>query len=191
MKNHTAKLQLIWNVNKFRARFNCVDIAIAPQQFSPFQVDALVKEQDTALIMGESQTLRSDEDMPVWYLANKLESKNLPSPGQVIVRDTHPLRLQAIVHDLDSEPSCSELWIFQAIQQIFDTAESRGLHAIQMPLLGTRYSGITPRQFFTILLEIINRKRPAPIGKLWLVTTELECEHLFQELTSHINQKIK
>ena len=190
MKSHTAKLQLIWNVNKFRARFNGVDIAIAPQQFPPFQVDALVEEQDTAMLLGESHSLPSGENKPVWYFANKLESKNLPTPGQVVVRDTQPLRLQAIVHDLDAEPSCSELWIFQAIQQIFDTAESRDLQAIQMPLLGTRYSQITSTQFFTILLEIIVRKRPAPIGKIWLVSTDFECEKLFRELTRQVKQKI-
>jgi len=187
MSPRTRKLQLIWNVNKFRCRINDVDIAIAPHQFPPFAVDAHVEEQDTALVLGETDILHQSIDKPIWYLNHKLESQPLLTPGQVIVRDTQPLRLQAILHDLDSEPSCSELWIFQVIQQVFDTAETRHIRAVQMPILGTRYSQITPGQFYSILIEIINRKRPAPIDKIWLVTSEQYCESLFQQLQSQLN----
>ena len=189
MQNRDRKLQLIWNVNKFRCHTNDVEIAIAPNQFPPFPVNAIVEEQDTALILGETNEIRNPGDKPAWYLANTLESQPLLTPGQVIIRDTRPLRLQAIIHDLEEDPSCNELWIFQIIQQIFDIADTRAIHAIQMPLLGTRFnSNIKTGQFFNILLEIINRQRPAPINKLWLVTDEEKCELFYNELLETIEQ---
>jgi len=189
MQNRDRKLRLIWNVNKFRHHINGVEIAIAPAQFPPFPISATIEEQDTALILGETDEIRNPGDKPAWYLANTLESQPLLSPGQVIVRDTQPLRLQVIVHDLDDEPTCNELWIFQAIQQVFDIADARAISAIQMPLLGTRFSGkIKSSQFFTILTEIINRQRPAPIKKIWLVTDEEKCETTYGELSERIEQ---
>ena len=153
MQNRDRKLQLIWNVNRFRCQINDVEIAISPSQFAPFTVQAVVEEQDTALILGNTDIINDAGNKPAWYLANTLESQPLLTPGQVIIRDTQPLRLQAIIHDLDAEPTCNELWIFQAIQQIFDIAETRNLDAIQMPILGTRYSNqFTLKQMYKIFL---------------------------------------
>ena len=107
-----------------------MEIAISPSQFAPFTVQAIVEEQDTALILGNTDKINDPGNKPAWYLANTLETQPLLTPGQVIIRDTQPLRLQAIIHDLDAEPTCNELWIFQAIQQTFDIAENRDLNAI-------------------------------------------------------------
>ena len=186
MQNRDRKLQLVWNVNKFRCRLNDVEIAIAPTQFPPFTVDAVIEEQDTALILGETSQITDFGDKPAWYLANTLESQPLLTPGQVIIRDTQPLRLQVIIHDLEQEPSCSELWIFQVLQQILEIAEARSLRALQLPLLGTRYSKLGTDQLFDILLEVITRQRPAPIDRLWLVTAEELCESVYNELLEKI-----
>ena len=183
MENFHKNLHLVWDVSKFRLQINDVDVAIAPAQLPPYKCDAIVEEQDSDLILDDTQEIRDPGDKPVWYLANKLESATRLSPGQVIVRDTVPLRLQAVIHDLETEPSCNELWIFQAIQQIFEIAESRGIRALQMPLLGTRFSQIQSGQFIDILLEIITRQRPAPIHRLWLMTSEQNCEPLFNDLS--------
>ena len=188
MQNRDRKLRLIWNVNKFRCHINDVEIAVAPSQFPPFPINAVIEEQDTALILGESNEIGNPGDKPAWYLANTLESQPLLTPGQVIIRDTLPLRLQAIIHDLEQDPSCTELWIFQVIQQVFDIAEMRGIHALQMPLLGTKFSQVQTGQLINILLKIITRQRPAAIEKLWLVSAEEKCESIYNELSEKINQ---
>ena len=106
----------------------------------------------------------------------------------MVVRDTIPLRLQAVVHDLDAEPSSNELWIFQAVQQIFEIADSRGIASLQIPPLGCRFSNLQTGQFLDILLEIITRQRPSPINKLWLLSTEQDCEAVFNELSERTRQ---
>ena len=161
-----------------------MEIALAPQKFPPFEVAAVNEEQDTALILDESDEIRDPGEKPPWFYANKLDQQVLLDPGQVVIRDTLPLRLQAIIHDLESEPVCNELWIFQALQQSFEIVEQRKISSLQSPLLGCKFGKIQPSQFFAILLEIVNRQRPAPITHLWLNVAEENCEEIFAVLNN-------
>lgn len=159
-----------------------MEIALAPQKFPPFAVGAVIEEQDTALILDDSEEIRDPGQKPPWFYANKLDQQVLLDPGQVVVRDTSPLRLQAIIHDLESEPICNEIWIFQALQQSLEIVEQRKIYSLQTPLLGCKFGKIKPSQFFTLLLEILNRQRPAPINQLWISVAEENCEEIFSVL---------
>lgn len=163
-----------------------MEIAIAPTKFPPFAVGAVIEEQDTALILDENTEIRSPGQKPPWFYANKLDQQTLLEPGQVITRDTQPLRLQAIIHDLESDPICNELWIFQAFQQSLEIAEQREIKSLQTPLLGFKFGKIKPTQFFALLLEILNRQRPAPIAHLWICVPEENCEEIFSILSKCI-----
>ena len=163
-----------------------MELAIAPAKFPPFPIGAVIEEQDTALILDESNEIRDPGQKPPWFYANKLDQQPLLDPGQVITRDTQPLRLQAIIHDLESDPICNELWIFQAIQQAIEIAEHNKINALQTPLLGCKFGKIKPAQFFTILLEIINRQRPPPVNRLWINVQEENCEAMFAILSNQI-----
>lgn len=164
---------------------NEVEIALAPARLAPFPVGAVIEEQDTALILDESDEIRNPGEKPPWFYANKLEQQTLLDPGQVIVRDTEPLRLQLIIHDLESEPICNELWIFQALQQAMEIAEQRKIGAIQSPLLGCKFGKVKPSQFFMILREILNRQRPAPVSRLWITVPEENCEEIYSILSRY------
>lgn len=157
---------------------------MASLQFPPFSVNAVVEEQDTSLVLGESNEISDPGDKPVWYFTNKLQSLTALTPGEVIVRKSRPMRMQAIVHDLDREPTCNEFWVQQALEKIVDATNTHHVHALQMPLLGTRYSDMTTAQFLQLLLESITQQEPAYLRRLWLVTPEQQCEAIFQELDS-------
>lgn len=186
MHHHGHTLQLIWDVDKFRCHVGDIEIAIATMHFPPFDINAVVEEQDTSLVLGETDEIRDPGEKPAWYLANLAEAQSLLSPGHVIIRDTHPLRLQAIVHDLDQEPICRETWIILALQQIMDITEKRKIQALQMPLLGTRYGGIEIRQFLDLLLVKIANDNLESLNKLWLVSPEQQCQQIFEELNEAI-----
>ena len=163
-----------------------MELAIAPVKFPPFSVGAVIEEQDTALILDESDEIRDPGQKPPWFYANKLDQQSLLEPGQIITRDTQPLRLQAIIHDLESDPICNELWIFQALQQAIEVAENRKIYSLQVPLLGCKFGKIKPAQFFAILLEIIRRQRPAPVNRLWINVPEENCQTIFTILSEQI-----
>ena len=181
-------MQLIWDINKFRCSVNQVEIAIAPGKFPPFSVGAVIEEQDTALLLDETSVIRDPGEKPLWFYANKLEQQTLIEPGKVITRDTQPLRLQAIIHDLESDPVCNELWVFQAFQQSLEIAEHHEIDAIQTPPLGYKFGKLDYEQFFSIMLEIINRQRPALVKKIWINIPEENCENVFTLLSSQIEE---
>lgn len=185
-----SPLQLIWDINKFRCQLNGVEIAISPGKFPPFPVGAVIEEQDTALILDDSSEIRDPGEKPPWFYANKLDQQVLLDPGQVITRDTQPLRLQAIIHDLESDPVCNELWIFQALQEAMDIAEQRSISALQTPLLGFKFGKFPAQQFFAVLLEILSRQRPAPIARLWITAPEENCESIYTTLCDCIEKQV-
>ena len=186
MHHYSQKLELIWDIDKFRCHVNDIEIAIATTHFPPFDVNAIVEEQDTSLILGETDEIRDPGDKPAWYLANIMETKTLLSPGHVIIRGTKPFRLQAIVHDLDQEPICREPWIILALDQIIDITEKRKINSLQLPLLGVRYGGIEIRRFLDLLLKKIAREKLQSLKKLWLVSPEQQCQLIYDELNDAI-----
>ena len=189
MHRHSHKLQLIWDIDKFRCHVGDIEIAIATSHFPPFDVNAVVEEQDTSLVLGETDEIRDPGEKPAWYLANIAEVQSLLSPGHVIVRDTHPLRLQAIVHDLDQDPICRELWVRQALQQLIEITEKRNIHSLQMPLLGTRYGGVGIQQFIDLLLDELSKEDTGSLEKLWLVSPEQQCQNIFDDLNEMLNRR--
>jgi len=189
MFRHNHKLQLIWDIDKFRCHVGDIEIAIATNHFPPFAINAVIEEQDTSLVLGETDKIRDPGGKPSWYLANIAETQSLLSPGHVIVRDTHPLRLQAIVHDLDQDPICRASWISQVLQEIIAISAKRNIHALQLPLLGTRYGGVGFRQFIDMLLDELTQEDPTSLKKLWLVSPEQQCQNIFQELNEAIKRR--
>ncbi|MCI0506433.1 MAG: hypothetical protein L0Z73_10030 [Gammaproteobacteria bacterium] len=181
-RRHNHKLQLIWDVDRFRCHINGIEVAVAPVQFPPFIVEAAVEEQDTSLVLGESNEIRDPGNKPVWYFANRLQSLAPLTPGEIIVRKSRPLRIQAIIHDLDQEPICNEYWVRQVVQKIFAVTITRHIQSLQTPLLGTRYGDLEVELFIQILLETLTRQKTGDLKRLWLVTPEQQCESVFRQL---------
>lgn len=187
MKYLRSHLKLVWDIDKFRSQINNIDIILSPLRLPPGQCDAIVEEQDTDLLLDDKQEIRDVGDKPAWYLANKLESGPQLLPGQIIIHEKSPLRIQAVIHDLDAEPSCNTQWIEQAVEKILALAKSRNIRTLQLPLLGTRYSRVTQRQFLEILLTIIIRQQTSSINGIWLVTPDENSQLVHDELSELIS----
>ena len=168
------KLQLVWDINLSRVRINGIDIVVAPKGVSPFDIDAVVEEQDTALILSKPGNITEADNKPAWFLANKLESQPLLNPGSVIKRDGETLRLLAIVHDLDMEPSWSSDWIEQALNNIIKLSHIQGISSIQLPVLGAQYGRFSLQEFLYLLVIAIN-KAQGKLKKIWLVVPQQDC----------------
>jgi len=170
----TNKLRLVWDINLFRVRINDIDILVAPKTLAPFAIDAVVEEQDRALILSNPDIITETEDKPAWFLANKLESQSLLKPGSVIKRDTKPLRLLAIVHDLDREPSWSSGWIAQALDNIIKLSDEQEISSIQLPILGAQHGRYEPEEFLQLFVIAVN-KAQGKLKKIWLIVPEQDC----------------
>jgi len=168
------KLRLVWDINLSSVRINDIDIVVAPKAVSPFNIDAVVEEQDTALILSQPGKITDSGNKPAWFLANKLESQPLLTPGSVIKQEGKTIRLLAIVHDLDIEPSWSSEWITQALDNIIKVSNTQGISSIQLPVLGAQHGRFHIQDFLQLLVIAI-KKSHGKLKKIWLVVSQQDC----------------
>ena len=77
-------------------------------------VDAVVEEQDTNLILGKSPViLETIENFPT--LVKKMEQQTQEIVGNVLVKQSIPIRFIAIVYDVEHTPIGKKIWIEDAI----------------------------------------------------------------------------
>lgn len=132
-------MEIIWDYNRFRLVLNACVVQLAPENLPPFQINAVIEEQDTALILSPAKKIVLADPRPAWYLSNMLEYQKLLQPGDVIERPGSPTRLLAIVHDFDVTPSQKSAWIKLALDNVFIKCKEGRIQAIKLPILGSVY----------------------------------------------------
>ena len=204
----TNKLKLIWNIDKFRLVYHGIEIAVSHSKLVPFAVGAIVEEQDTDRVLGEFTVMNDPGDKPGWYLANKLESEPQKKTGSVAIQGQYPVTLQAIVHDLNEDPSWRGEWIEQALDNIFRLTNEKKITAIQIPALGNVRGHYGLQEFIvsfierldtfianeTLHLDPVRSKHieaqgsvNIPLNKIWLLADVDHCKKLFSILEETIS----
>jgi len=124
------------------------------------EVDVVVEEQDTNLVLGKSPVIMDTiESFPA--LVKKMEQQIHEIPGNVIVKQSIPIRLVAIVYDVEHTPICKESWIEEALQNILMQCDKYKIKTLAMPLLGTSYGKLREETTMQLLQDslIQNRKQ--------------------------------
>ncbi len=148
-------------------RFGPLQIISTPESAPPFEVDAMVFEEDTFLIMSASRQVIEPREHPIRIMTEAINFKPVPV-GQVLIRDEKPLRFLAIVHDLNHRPSWKEEWISGALREIFRLAEQRQLHRIALQPLGTIYGHLTIERFAVLLSTVLRSAGFDFLRQVWL-----------------------
>lgn len=148
-----------------------VRVVAASPGLAPFPVDGIVEEEDTCFVLsgGGSREVREPSDS-LNRLSQQMLQARPAAPGSVVVRGRSPLRLLAIVHDLDKDPSWREEWIVRALERVFHESERRRLRAIALPLLGSRHGAYPRRRFMALLAAALTRHPPQTLSRVWLMT---------------------
>ncbi len=147
---------------------NGVLVVRGPAHRPPFMVDAMVAEEDTCLVLSTPTDVIVTPEHPVRVMTEVHAAKPLV-PGSVVVRPGSPLRFLAVVHDLEQEPSCNETWVASALDEVLEEAESRGLKAIGLPMIGTLHGNLSPERFVVLLSDALQRGAPVSLQRIWLV----------------------
>ena len=139
------QLRLVANRSDWEVIIGATLIAAAHRQQPPFDVDAVVQEQDTFLILSEDKEIRDSKESIAHLM---IRAANMPhyEPGKVLIKDRQPLRLLAIVHNFDREPCCRQEWVDQALNEVFALIERRQVESMAIPLLGNRYGKLAPER---------------------------------------------
>jgi hypothetical protein len=153
----------------------------APDDQSPFPVQARAEEEDTYLVLSAPTTGVRQAEHPI-RLMTALWDVDPLEPGSVVVKPGNPLRLLAVVHDLDLDPTCKEDWVAQAMGGIRQEVLSRGITSLALPLIGCIH-GRLPADLFAGLLSVWFRQESAlPLKRLWLVAEPDQGQVVLEEL---------
>ena len=121
-------------------------------------VDAVVEEQDTNLILGKSPViLETIENFPT--LVKKMEQQTQEIVGNVLVKQSIPIRFIAIVYDVEHTPIGKKIWIEDAIQNILAQCDKYRIKTLAMPLLGTSYGKLKEESIIQLLQDSLIQNR--------------------------------
>ena len=128
-------------------------------------VDAVVEEQDTNLILGKSPViLETIENFPT--LVKKMEQQTQEIVGNVLVKQSIPIRFIAIVYDVEHTPIGKKIWIEDAIQNILAQCDKYRIKTLAMPLLGTSYGKLKEESIIQLLQDSLIQNRQQTLKKI-------------------------
>ncbi len=145
-------------------------IVVAPADTPPFVVDARVVEEDTFRIMSAAPEWAPPEVHPL-QLMNELQHYESDRPGSVVVQAGRPIRLLAVVYDLDCDPSWRVEWVAAALRQIMREAAKRRLYSLGLPLLGRQHGRMPRAAFVDLLAGVLADRRSHVPRRLWLMVS--------------------
>jgi len=167
-RDKKTKLRVIRGGQQFEIWFGSIRIIAAPAYEQPFPIGAVAEEEDTFLVLSADPVVREPKEHPVRLMTRVIETR--PEPvGSVLVRGRRPIRLLAIVHDLNQDPSWKEEWIESALNGILREAENRKVQSIAIPLLGTKHGSLGKQRFSKLLRTALERMSPVHLKRIWLV----------------------
>ena len=128
-------------------------------------VDAVVEEQDTSMILGRSPViLDTIESFPA--MVKKMEQQTCEKVGNVLVKQSIPIRFIAIVYDVEHTPIGKTEWIEEAIRNILAQCEKHRIKSLAMPLLGTSYGKLEEESIIQLLQNSLIQNRQQTLKKI-------------------------
>jgi hypothetical protein len=135
-------------------------ISICAADRQPLTADAIVEEQDTCLVLGTEPVIRDTRET-YEALVSKMERQKPLLPGQLMIKNTVPLRITAVLYDIEQTPVCSGGTVAMVLNNLLDTCSEYRLKSVIMPLLGCSHGGMKVSAFITLLQNILNNGSPA------------------------------
>lgn len=127
------------------------DIILRSDLKAPFDIQAVVIEEDTAMVLSADTNIRIYDEHPIRLMTSLLDHKPEP-PGTIVIKGMSPYCFYAIVHDFDQNPSFREDWVISAIDVALLKCADLGIQVLAMQTLGSTY-GTQPDGWFLGLLR--------------------------------------
>lgn len=145
-----------------------VRIVQSQKDSPPFEINAIVIEQDTFLVSDAEAKVKYD-GKSIKQLVSEAKTKLPLSVGTVLVRGKSPVKLITIIYDYDEAVPCREGWVKDALSKIIVESEKRKYQNIGLPPLGNLHGTITIEQFIHLLNSTLAQVSPKYLRRLWLI----------------------
>ena len=153
--------------------FRGVRIAAAPHDRAPFQVAAVALEEDTNLLMSARAELRAPAE-GYGKLVEQMNAFEPLEPGAVVARGDAPVRLLAVVHDIEQTPTWKEAWIERALSELLKEVDRRKLGSLCLPVLGSLHGDMSTARFARLLRTSLEQDPPKRLRRIWALVPEEE-----------------
>jgi hypothetical protein len=162
-------------------------VVAAPKDSPPFAVQAIAFEEDTFLVLSADPAVR-DPKIPLVRIMTQLMETQPQSPGTVLVQGRSPLRLLAVIHDLNQDPSWKEEWVETAFTGIFEASERRDIRSLALPPLGTVHGTLPRNRSLEMLVKTLRERSLRHLKKLWLVVPRGAAKETIRVLESLVTE---
>lgn len=179
-KRSLSRLQLVSDDYGRALFFGGVRITAAPEEHPPFPVAAVVVEEDTNLLMSARAEIRAPVES-FGDLVEDMASFEPVEPGTVVVQGDSPVRLLAIVHDIEQSPTWKEAWIERTLCAVLKEAERRRLGSLCLPVLGSVHGNLSTMRFARLLRVALEQHPPRRLRRIWTIVTEEDTDLLLSE----------
>ena len=145
-----------------------IQIVASRDNAPPFPVEALVFEEDTALVLSADRDIRDIDDHPIRVMTSLYDFEE-QAIGDVLVCARNPYRFLAVVHDFDREPSCQEAWIEITLSKILRLCRELEIESLGLQMLGTRFGRFTDAWFSKTLAAALAAQTDSCLKQIWLM----------------------
>ncbi len=135
-------------------KIGMVEIITVPDCMHSAGIDAIVREQDAALLLDMKPVITEPEESYTTMIT-AMEVQPSLEPGTVLVNDARPRIFTAITCDVEQEPVCREEWITACLLRIFTECLNFRIYILAMPLLGVAHGRISRQTSRTILENLL------------------------------------
>lgn len=142
--------------------------AVEPSASAPDDIDALVIEQDTGLVLDFDENVRYPTES-LKSLTKKILNHGGAKQGTVLELRTAPPQLLAIIHNLDNEPSWTEDSVLESLRSLLKISSRRKFRSIAMPLLGTVHGKLPKDRARELLDAALSEVRIPSLQEIWLI----------------------
>lgn len=171
------RLQLISDDYGRALIFRGVRIAAAPGDRAPFPVAAVALEEDTNLLMSARAEIRAPAES-FGELVDDMASFEPAEPGTVVAQGDSPVRLLAIIHDIEQTPTWNEAWIERALSGLLQETERRKLGSLCLPVLGSLHGNMSTSRFASLLRLALEQRPPKRLRRIWALVPEEDADLL-------------
>jgi len=149
--------------------FKGIKLIAAPRKCLPVKIDALVFEEDAFLIMSDKPEHIPPSKHPI-RLMNEIANFKPEIPGSVVVKGKNPIRILAVVHDVNQEPTWKEKWIEKALCSVFKKCEVLKIKTLGLPMLGTKHGRLNHQRFSRLLASSLQSCEFKNLNQIWLIS---------------------
>jgi len=162
-----ARLQLVSDEYGRAVVFQGLRIVASPENHPPFDLDALTFEEDTNILMSAGTDILPPRESFTELVTDIVAFKPVKQ-GSVVAKGRAPVRLLAIVHDIEKTPTWNEESVRSAMVALLEKAETLNLEAVGLPVLGGVHGTLSAGRFAGLLRIALEQYPPKRLKRIWI-----------------------